>query len=231
MPATALSSSFLGFGDLFSKELRSILGLSVLTSALLLGSGVWALARFAVPLIPDWAGLWGDIGETAAEGAAILVSFALALALWPIVAMVVSSLFFDVAADRLEAKLLPEQARGAPPSLAAGLAAGVRFAAVSIPLNLLALPLYFIPVVNLFVAIGLNTLLLSRENYMLAGLRYGPFAAAERELHQSRASTLLAALPGATVSVIPFAGFVVPLWTLATMVRLRARQKATATES
>jgi CysZ protein len=217
-----LRAALAGFGDLFSRELRGIVALSALVSAVLLGTGVWAIATFAVPFIPDWAGWWGAVGETAAGGFAIVLALALAFALWPLVAMIVSGVFFDVAANRLEAKLLPPDDRGQPPSLVSGLIAGLRFAAVSIPLNVLALPLYFIPIVNVVVAICLNTFLLSRENYCLAALRYGPFPSAMMELRGNRIATLLAALPAALVCVIPFVNFIVPLWTLATMIRLRA---------
>jgi CysZ protein len=220
--ASPLSASLAGFGDLFSRELRGLLALSMLVAAVLLATGIWAVVTFAVPLVPDWAGWWGALAEGVASGAAVLVALALALALWPLVAMVVSGLFFDVAANRLEARLLPEAARGTPPSLDRGLGAGLRFAAVSLPLNLLALPLYFIPVVNLVVAALLNVFLLSRENFMMAALRYGPFRQAEQELRVHRLATLLAALAPALLSLIPFFNFVVPMWTLATMVRLRA---------
>jgi CysZ protein len=218
----ALGASLGGLGDLFSRQLRGLLALSGLLSAALLGAGVWALIRFAVPLVPDWSGRWGAMATTMSEGAAVLVAVALALALWPIVAMIVSGVFFDVAADRLEARLMTEPRRGKPPSPLAGLAAGLRFATVSIPLNLLALPLYFIPGLNLVIAAGLNTFLLSRENYMLAALRYGDFKAAEAEMQATRGRTLLAALPAGLLSIVPVLNVIVPLWTLATMVRLRA---------
>ena len=219
---TALKASLGGLRDLLSPQLRGLLVMSGLLSAILLGIGVWALAHHVLPLMPDWTGPWGAIATHVTEGAAVLLAFALALALWPLVAMVVSGLFFDVAADRLEARLLPMQDRGRAPSPMVGLAAGLRFAAVSIPLNLLVLPLYFIPGLNLVVALGLNTFLLSRENYMLAGLRYGPFKSAEVELRARRGTTLLAGLPAGLMSLIPVVNMIVPLWTLATMVRLRA---------
>lgn len=217
----ALAASAGGFADLFSRELRGLVLLSVVLAAGLLAAVVWAVTVFVVPLIPAWAGWWGMAAELAASGAAILLTVALCLALWPLVAMVVSGLFFDVAADRLERRL-PEARRGRAPDPVTGLMAGLRFASVSVPLNLLALPLYFIPVVNLVVALALNAFLLSRENFLLAGLRYGPFAAAHRALRAHRGATLLAGLPGAALSLVPGLNFVVPLWTLATMVRLRA---------
>jgi CysZ protein len=219
-------TSFKGLSDLFSQTLFRLLLLSMAIAASLLAGAVWVVTRFVVPLIPDWQGRLGSAAEATASGAAIILAFVVALVLWPIVAMIVSGLFFDVAADRLEAKILPENRRGKPPSPLAGLSAGLRFASVSIPLNLLAIPLYFIPGINLVVAIGLNAFLLSRENYVLAALRYGSFAAAKGELRAHRMAVLVAALPGACMCIIPFVSFIVPLWMLATMVRLRALHSA-----
>lgn len=217
----ALAASAGGFADLASQELRGLVLASVALAALLLAGVVWAVGTYAIPLIPDWAGWWGQAAEVAASGAAFVVTIALCLALWPLVAMVVSGLFFDVAADRLE-KRLPPHLRGRAPDPLTGLLAGLRFASVSVPLNLLALPLYFIPVVNLGVAVLLNGFLLSRENFLLAALRFGPFAQARGELRQARPATLLAALAPAILCIVPVVNFIVPLWTLATMVRLRA---------
>lgn len=224
--ANPLGASLAALGDLGSRALRGLVLASMLVAAVLLATAVWAVITFAVPLIPAWAGWWGQAAELALSGAVIVLAVALSLALWPLVAMVVSGLFADVAADRLEAVQLPEAARGQAPSPLAGLAAGLRFAAVSLPLNLLALPLYFIPVVNLVVAVALNGFLLSRENFILANLRHTSFAGSLDLLRRHRGAVLLAALPAAVVSLIPVANAVVPLWTLATMVRLRQQLTA-----
>lgn len=219
--ANPVGASLAALGDLGSRALRGLVLASMLVAAVLLAGAVWAVITFAVPLIPAWAGWWGQAAELAVSGAVIVLAVALSLALWPLVAMVVSGLFADVAADRLEAAQLPEAARGRAPSPLVGLGAGLRFAAVSLPLNLLALPLYFIPVVNLVVAVALNGFLLSRENFILANLRHGSFAEALVLLRRHRGTVLLAALPAAVVSLVPVVNAVVPLWTLATMVRLR----------
>lgn len=217
-----VSASLNGFLDLFSPALFKLLLASILIAASLLGASVWAVITYIVPLIPDWQGRFGGVAEATASGFAVFLAFVVALVLWPLVAMIVSGLFFDVASDRLEAKLLPAEKRGKPPSVQQGLLAGLKFASVSLPLNLLAIPLYFLPGINLIVAIGLNTFLLSRENYMLAELRYRPFDQARKALRAHRGSVFLAALPGACLCIIPFVSFIVPLWMLATMVRLRA---------
>lgn len=224
--ANPLGASLTALGDLASPALRGLVLASMLVAAVLLAGAVWAVITFVVPLIPAWAGWWGQAAELALSGAVIVLAVALSLALWPLVAMVVSGLFADVAADRLEAAQLPEGARGRAPSPLAGLGAGLRFAAVSLPLNLLALPLYFIPVVNLVVAVALNGFLLSRENFVLASLRHGSFREAVAGLRQYRGAILLAALPAAVASLIPVVNAVVPLWTLATMVRLRQQLTA-----
>ena len=218
----ALSSSMKGLGDLAAPALRPVVLGSMAVSALLLAGAVWATIRFGLPLIPEGATWWSGLLLTGAEGAAVLVAFVLALVLFPIVAMVVSLLFLDVAADRLEARLLPPDARGKPPSPFAGAAAGLRFASVSLPLSLLAIPLFFIPVVNLLVAIGLNAFLLSRENYTMAGLRHGAWRAAWADTRKRRLATLIAALPTAALAIVPFLNAIAPLWALAAMIRLRA---------
>lgn len=220
--AMALRAAVGGLGDLFSPALRGLVLASMALSAALLGVAVWAALRFAVPLIPEWAGWWGEAASLAASGAAVVLAFVLALVLFPLVALMVSGAFIDVASDRLERIAKPEMARGVPPSLITGLLAGLRFASVSVPLNLLALPLYFIPVVNLVVAVGLNAFLLSRENFLMVSLRHGSWRAALAGLRQHRLAAFAAAALPACVIVLPVVNFIVPLWALATMVRLRA---------
>jgi CysZ protein len=220
--AMGLKASLSGFADLFAPALRGLVLGSMALSAAILAAGVWAALHFGVPLIPDWAGGWGQAATLAASGAVLVLVIVAALVLFPIMAMIVSGVFVDVAADRLERALGKENAVGQPPSLATGLLAGLRFASVSIPLNLLALPLYFIPVVNLAVAIGLNAFLLSRENFMLASLRHGGWPSAKASLRRNRLAAFAAAILPACLVIVPFVNFVVPLWTLATMVRLRS---------
>lgn len=233
-----LAVSAAAFADLFRRDLFGLVLASAVPAALLLAGGVWAAARWLAPLagglLPDlagWQGTAAGVAETAAGGLAVLAALALALALWPLVAMVVSGLFFDVASGRLETRLLPEAARGRPPAPLTAMAAGLRFARVSLPLNLLALPLYFVPGLNLLVAGLLNGFLLSRENWIMARLRHAAWPEAMGSLRARRGTILLAALPPALLSLVPFAGFLAPLWALATMVRLRAQAEGPVTDA
>ena len=81
----------------------------------------------------------------------------------------VMGLVIDEVAEVVERRSYP----GLPPAKGAGfwasLWSGVRFGVFALLLNLLVLPLYFVPVVNLVLFVGLNGVLLSREYFETGG--------------------------------------------------------------
>ena len=118
------------------------------------------LAMFDVGWLDWFVRALGGIG-------AVLV----ALLLFPAVAMLVVGLFLEEIADTVDARHYPENPRVPGQSIAASLASTARLAAVAVGLNLLVLPLYLVPGLNVFVFFGLNGYLLGREYFELVALR------------------------------------------------------------
>jgi len=187
------------------------------------GALLAALAALAIivliPMIPDgagWIGVVFDIAKALAGGASIV----LAIALMPVVAMVVGGALFDVAAARVEQARFPKDPPATPPGLATGLAAGLRIAAPALALNLAATPLLFIPGVNIVVFTALNALLMGREYFSLAALRFGDWARARELRRRHGGAIFVAALAPALLLLVPVATFLTPLFGAAIMVRL-----------
>ena len=98
---------------------------------------------------PDGAG-WVRNVSAAGEFVASLAVVVLAIALSPAISMIVGGvLFFDIAAERVEKKVGAPKGRMVPVHEA--LWNNVRIALPALVLNLMAIPLYFIPVVNAIV--------------------------------------------------------------------------------
>lgn len=175
------------FGQLSDPAARGVLWRSLFFS-LLTFVVLWVLASIGLSYAGD-----GLVAWVAAQGvggwllwlvevlfglawvsALILVSFFL---FPPIVATALSFLLDDVC-RAVEARHYPGLPPAREPPLLEEIADGLRFAAVTIGLNLLALPLYllllFIPGANLLLYYGLNGYLFGREYFELVAIRRLP---------------------------------------------------------
>jgi len=124
--------------------------------------------HYLVPLIPDSGGWLGYLSMAGSFFASVAV-IVLAVALSPAISMVVGGMLFDFAAERVEKKIGAPKARQVP--IQEGLLNGVRIALPALALNLIAIPLYFIPVVNAFTFYTLNGFLMGREYATIAATR------------------------------------------------------------
>lgn len=130
---------------------------------------------YIVPLIPDSGGWLGYISMAGSFFASVAV-VVVAIALSPAISMVVGGLLFDFAAERIEKKIGAPKARAVP--LQEGVLNGVRIALPALALNLLAIPLYFIPVVNAVTFYTLNGFLMGREYATITAARHMSYAEA-----------------------------------------------------
>jgi CysZ protein len=176
-------------------------------------AAAWAALRFLLPLIPEGEGWLGYLW-TAAEwlsGAGLVI---LSILLAPAVSMIVGGALFDVAAERVEKAIGAPAGRMVP--LQEGLANGLRIGLPALFFNIIAIPLYFIPVVNLVVFFWLNGYLMGREYSALAAVR-------RMNWHEARAlrrrAPLSVFLVGLACSFIPF---IAPLVGASAMTRLIA---------
>lgn len=156
-----------GFAELRHPKAQGLLALA-LASAGGVFVGLWALVGYGLGRLQLFAWTWvnGLVEILGTMGA-----MALTWLLYPVVVSLIVGIFLDGVAGAVEARHYP----GLPPARQQGwweiLLSSTGFVAVSVALNLLVLPLYLIPGLNLFVFYGLNGYLLSREYFELVALR------------------------------------------------------------
>ena len=170
-PGAALAAAAGGLGDVFAGPLFPMLLLCVATALAIGAAAVWTALTFIPPLIPDgtgWFAFADEAGTVLTGVAAVLLAFVL---LAP-VSIVTANILFDVIAERVERTRLAPAPVGKGMAPLTSLSAGLKIAGLALLLNVLAIPLYFVPVVNLAVFWCLNGFLMGREYFLLAALRH-----------------------------------------------------------
>lgn len=207
----AASAILGGLGDVFRGRLSWLAALNLVVAVAITAAAAWAAMRYLVPLIPDGAG-WLSYLSTAGEFAASFVVVVLAIVLSPGVSMGVGGALFDIAAARVEKAVALPEGRLVP--IHEGLLNGLRIAWPALLLNLISLPLMFVPVINILWFLTLNGYLMGREYFSLAAVRRMPWAEA-RALRRKHGPAIFAV--GLFAAVLPF---VAPLFGAAAMTRL-----------
>ncbi len=177
--------------------LLALLNLVIAVTLTVLAAG--ALIKYVVPLIPDGGG-WLTNVSTAGEFIASVAVVVLAVALSPAISMMVGGvLFFDIAADRVEKKIGAPKGRMVP--VHEGVWNGIRIGLPALFLNMIAIPFYFIPVINAVVFYTLNGFLMGREYATVTAARHMSYADAVsfRKRHGGAVFVV-----GLACSVIPF---------------------------
>ena len=214
-------------GQLFSAEFRAVfvktLGLTLLALAALWFGLKELFDWLALPWIdallpglPSWAG-W--LGFIAAIIAGIGLALGLALLIAPVTA-IVAGLFLDDVAEAVERTAYPLDPPGQPVPALQSMLLALKFFAVVIVGNLIALLLLLVPGINIGAFFLVNGYLLGREFFEFAALRFRPEADA-RELRSKHAGTVfLAGLVVAAFLAVPLLNLLTPLFGAAMMVHL-----------
>jgi uncharacterized protein involved in cysteine biosynthesis len=149
------------------------------------------------------------------------LGFALAaFVLFPALASFFMAFFLDDVAHAVEQKHYPGEPAGRSASFLVSLRVSARFTAILILLNLLVLPLYLIPFINLFLYYALNGYLLSREYFELVGIRHLPAGDVHRRRKTSGGRLMLVGIVIAFLLTIPVVNFLAPLVATAAMVHV-----------
>jgi CysZ protein len=174
---------------------------------------VWAvLAHVSVADI--W---WIDTLVDVVGGLAVLV---LTWLLFPAVATLVISLFIEQIIAAVEAQYYPLLPAPVPWSLGQGMWVALKFTSVMVALNLIVLPLYLVPVLNVIVFYSLNAYLLGREYFEMVALRRLEPRSALRLRHAHRLQFFIAGLVIAGLLTLPVVNLVAPLLGAAFMVHV-----------
>ena len=165
---SAIANAFRQLGDPATRKVLWLsLAATIAAFAVLIIAVEWLISRTR---LFEWATL--DLAADVLGGiGAVVVS----ILLFPAVAMAVMGFFLEDVAAAVEAKYYPGLPDARVQPVSEQTFTGLRFAAVTALLNLLALPLFailtFVPPLNLILFYGLNGLLLGREYFELVALR------------------------------------------------------------
>jgi uncharacterized protein involved in cysteine biosynthesis len=205
------SSAFRAIQSLFAPGmvfilLKSILITLVALSAFFIGSSTLFFSLFGAD---SWLSWLGSIGS------GIMAWF-----LFPAIMPVIVN-FFDTRIVRLiEEQEYPGAAKAVEPPFMKEFLHDAKFTAKALLLNLLALPFYLIPIVNLLLFYGLNGYLLGKEFFIMVARQHMPIESAV-ELH--RRHSQLAGLGGTALAImatIPIVNLFAPIWGIALMVHV-----------
>ena len=207
---SAFFRAFSQFGDpAFRRPLWLSLGLSVLVFvALWTGIGI-VLARTSF-----FDMVWLDWAVDALGGIATLV---LTWVLFPAVVTAILSLFLERIAAAVEARHYPTLPPPRTQPLGEAVLGALAFLAIAIALNLLVLPLYLVPGVNLVAFVLLNGYLLGREYYGLVAPRRLDPEAARALWRRIRLSAVLTGAAIALLATVPLVNLAVPVIAAAAM--------------
>ncbi|HEY6632133.1 MAG TPA: sulfate transporter family protein [Rhizobiaceae bacterium] len=213
--------------QLFSQEFRSVF-LKTLGLTLLALVALWfGLQQFfewlalpwidaLLPGLPGWAG-W--LGLIAAIIAGIGLALGLALLIAPVTA-IVAGVFLDDIAETVERTDYPLDPPGKPVPVLQSVLLTLKFFAIVIAGNLVALLLLFVPGVNIGAFFLVNGYLLGREFFEFAAMRFRPEADAKALRSKHAGTVFLAGLVIAGFLAIPLLNLLTPLFAAAMMVHL-----------
>lgn len=202
--------------QLSDPKLKGVL-LTAVLGALGLEIVLWTLLWQVVSLLHLFEWAWLD--QALDVGALLLVMLA-GLWFFPVVATVIVGFFLERVAQAVEDRHYPGMAPARQVGAFESLGTALRFVAVSLGLNLLVLPLYFIPLLNMGVFLFLNGYLLGREYFeLVAARRLTPGPMAQMRL-ANRGRLLLAGMLGAVLMAIPLLNLAMPVLLTAWMVHV-----------
>ena len=201
---TALARAF---GQLSDRSFRRVIFRTFLWSVAL-SVALFMAATWGVTQIQATGIGWLDGTIEILGGAA---AFVIAILLFPGLASIIVGLFLEQIARAVEARHYPDLPEPRHQPLREAIWSAVKLALITVVLNLLVLPIYLIPVLNVFVFYGLNGYLLGREYFELAALRRmdEPDARQMRRRHGTR--VFVAGVVITFLLSIPFVNWFMPV--------------------
>lgn len=206
----------LAFAQLGDPRLRAPLVKSlVLTIASFVA--IWIAMGWVVTHTKLFETLWLDWTIDALGGLALAV---LSFVLFPAVVVAFVGLFLDEVADAVQARHYP----AAPPPrrrpLMVEIFSSLQLVTLAVVLNLLVLPLYFVPGLNLVIFLATNGFLLAREYVTMLAARRLDSHEARRLWKSRRGQAWFAGISFAALSAIPVVNLAVPVLAVAATAHL-----------
>jgi CysZ protein len=206
----------LAVGDAVAPAERQALLLS-LAGTLVLLLALWLGASFLLSVLHLSGISWLD---TVIGVLGSLASLFVAWLLFPAMSMLVLRFFLDRIIASIERRHYP----GLPPARRIGLresiGSALRLALIGLVLNLVILPLYLLPVANLFIFYGVNGYLVGREYFESVAFRRLDAAGVRSMWRRYRVRLFLAGLVIAFLLSLPLVNLIAPLIGVAFMLHL-----------
>ncbi|USG61153.1 EI24 domain-containing protein [Sneathiella marina] len=211
------SAITLAIGQLGDPAFRSVLLKALaLTVVIFFLLGVGATTVFS-SYVPNFQWEWVNTVLSALTGLGFVVG---GFFLFPLVISALIGLFLDDISDAVEEKHYPNDEKAHDVPIMSSIWDAVKFLAVIIICNIIVLPLYFIPVINLFVYYILNGYLISREYFQMVAIRHHDVDDVTR-LRKSKSTELF--ILGVIIAfclTIPIVNLITPIVATAAMVHL-----------
>jgi CysZ protein len=140
--------------------------------------------------------------------------------LFPAMTLLILGFFLDSIVDNVESRRYPGLGPVRRRGIAGGLGGALRLTALALLLNLLALPLYFIPPINLFIYYLLNGYLVGREYFELVALRRMERGVARAMWRRYRLRLVLAGVIVVFLLSLPLVNLAAPVMAAAFMLHV-----------
>jgi CysZ protein len=190
----------------------------------------WSLALAALVFAVLWLIVWFVLTHTAitdlrwidmtVDVLGGLAAVVLTFILFPGVVAAILSLFADRIIAAVEARYYPHLPPPREPPLVEQALIALRFLAMVVVLNIMALPLYLVPVVNALVFYGLNGYLLGREYFEMVAPRRLDSESRRGLWRRRRLGFVLAGVAFAFLSTLPLVNLLAPVLAAAAMTHL-----------
>ncbi|WP_114943577.1 sulfate transporter family protein [Microvirga calopogonii] len=219
-----IQSVFAAARAVFSPALRRILWKSIgLTMALLLLVWLGLTKLFDIFLNDHHLSATYPIIDSFAFFLAGFGLFVVLVYLLPAISAIVAGYFLDDVAEVVERDNYPADPPGRALPFGQSLIYGLRFAGLSLLVNLVALLLFFIPGINIGVFFVANAYLLGREYFELAAGRFWHPEDVARLRTEYRGTVLAAGAVVAALVLVPVVNLITPIFGAALMVHLHKK--------
>ena len=211
----------LAVAQLGDRAFRRPLVLGLALSALVfvaLWIGVWLVLRHTHIFAAGWL-------NTAIAALGELAAFGLAYLLYPGVVGAVTSLFLDQAILAVEVRHYPRLGPPRPIGLGEQAVRALRLLVLTVVLNLLVLPVYLVPGINLLVFFALNGYILGREYFEMVAPRRADPSGVRRLWRDHRWTWIVMGAAIAFLSTLPVINLIAPLLGVAAMVHRISRME------
>jgi len=222
-----VQAGFAAWRQVLSPAVRRVLWKSLALTIALLALAWFALTRLFDRFLEnqlaaaDYPLLEGFAFFLAGAGLFVVLAYLL-----PVASAIVAGYFLDDVAEVVERVDFPGDPPGRALPLGRALLYGLRFAGLSLLVNLVALVLFFVPVVNIGAFFFANAYLLGREYFELAAGRFQSMEDASRMRVENRGTVMAAGAMLAALVLVPILNLLTPLFGVALMVHVHKRLAA-----